>query len=72
MIVGASESNFCVDCEFGIENQIVKMVKIVKIVNIVKIVKMVKISKPPITLLREREKFLKEKRQSALQYRASL
>ena len=35
-------------------------------------VEMVKISKPPITLLREREKFLREKRQSALQYRASL
>ena len=33
---------------------------------------MIKISKPPISLLREREKFLKEKRQSALQYRASL
>jgi hypothetical protein len=35
-------------------------------------IEMVKISAPPITLLREREKFLKEKRQSALQYRASL
>lgn len=32
----------------------------------------VKISVPPQTLLREREKFLKEKRQSAQQYRASL
>ena len=34
--------------------------------------KKIKISTPPITLLREREKFLREKRQSAQQYRASL
>ena len=32
----------------------------------------IKISTPPATLLREREKFLREKKQSAQQYRASL
>jgi hypothetical protein len=34
--------------------------------------KKVEISKPPMTLIREREKFLREKRRSAQQYRASL
>ena len=34
--------------------------------------KKVQISTPPMTLLREREKFLREKRRSAQQYRASL